>query len=64
MMDPSQVRSELKKLLKREPTVTKLKDGGYVADYFEYKAHAKEFKGATEDEAYRCLFEYLSRPKT
>lgn len=55
----SEVVEKLTALLGREPTCSKLTDGTFMADYFEYKAPAKRFIAATEEEAQQALLTYL-----
>lgn len=57
----SEVVEKLKVLLGREPSCSQLKDGTFMADYFEYGAPAKKFIAATEEKAYEALLTYLEK---
>lgn len=60
-----QVKEKLEKLLGREPSCSRLKDGKFMADYFKYGAPARKFVAETEEDALKKLLEYLeSQPKT
>lgn len=57
------MREELEKLLGRTVGVEKLKSGKFIAKYLDYSMRPSELVGATEDEAYQKLFEYLKSKK-
>ena len=58
-----EVKAKLEKLLGREPTCSRLKDGTFMADYFKYGAPALKFIADTEEQALEQLFEWLEKNK-
>jgi hypothetical protein len=64
MTPDSEEFKELEALLGRSPSVSVLKDGTFMADYFEIKAPATKFVAADPRDALKNLLEYLrSKPK-
>lgn len=59
----SEEYKELEALLGREPSVSVLKDGTFVADYFEVSAPATKFIAADPRDALNNLFQYLKTKK-
>jgi len=59
-MSPSTLLKWLQFKLNREPTVSRLKDGKFFADYFALTAPATQFIGDTEHEAYLGLAKWLA----
>lgn len=58
-MEQPELRDKLKTLLNREPSCSKLADGRFIADYFQYGVPATKFTGKSEDEALSGLLEFL-----
>jgi hypothetical protein len=55
-----QLRQRATTLLKREPEVTRLQNGSYVAVHFDWN-NTKPLMGATEEEALEALCKHLER---
>ena len=62
-MSPQEIKEDLTKILGREPTCSKLKDGKFFADFFRHGAPATQFVGDTEGAAMEALHTFLVSQK-